>query len=223
MMNRMQICLFLLIALMTGLFMSAAGGETLVESTGTVTADNAAIRSEPTKAVPKLASLKSGDTVTVTDVISNTEGDWLYVIYSSGKNTYEGYILMDYVSVELKDENGNIIALPAAMRASAKAEIFGGYNHVGYNWTHEFYINGQRITGGMPLTLRAGDTIELSAFITENDSYSDTGSKTVTKTITQAELDRGFNVSFSVRVSENRGRYSGSSCEWRVTFYFTRV
>ena len=216
--------LLLLFACSLAALFSAAGSETarLMPVQGTVTVSGAAIRPQPTRAVPGLITLSDGAFVTVADVLENAEGCWLRVAYMQKGITYEGYMRMDYVSAELIGSDGEPIRIPVQLRVSARAEC-GAYNHVGYRWQKEFFIGDEALNGIKTITLMPGDTVTLSARLTELDSYPDTGSSSVTKTVTRQELSDGFTVQFTVNVAENRGRYSGSECVWTVTFRFTKA
>lgn len=215
---------FLLAALLLLTVCRSALTETamLMPVTGTVTVNGAAIRTRPTKAVPKLISLTSGAAVTVTGVLENAEGTWLKVVYEQAGGSCEGYMRMEYVSAELIGLDGEPVRIPVSMRVSAKAEC-GAYNHVGYRWQKEFFVDGELISASVPITLVPGDTLTLSACLTEADAYPDSGWGHVTKTVSREELESGFVVNFSVSVAENRGRYSGNECVWTVTFRFTKA
>ena len=96
----------------------------------------------------------------------------------------------------------------------------GNYNHVGNEWSIEYYIDGKRVYNNATVTLKSGQTIEVKAVITEDDKYPDVGYATFRHTVTESELTKGFSTSFSVRVTEDRGNYRGYSCTWNVTFWF---
>ena len=96
----------------------------------------------------------------------------------------------------------------------------GYYNHVGNEWSFQYYVDGKRVYNNTTITLRSGQTIEVKAVITEDEKYPDVGYATFRHTITEAELTKGFSASFDVRVTEDRGQYRGNSCTWRVTFRF---
>ena len=95
------------------------------------------------------------------------------------------------------------------------------YNHVGSDWSQEFYINGKKVGKDTTISITAGDTITVSATITEEDKSPDIGSSSKEYTVTQSDLDSGFTVKFKVDVRENKGRYSGSIATWNVTFNFS--
>ena len=216
----MYLTVLLLLAALA--FLCARAEKTGIEpSPGTVTLNGAVLRGEPTRAVPPLVSLNAGDIVTVTGIVGNNEGMWYKAEFSRNDRTYEGYIFAENVLAELKDENGETVRIPVPMRVSAAAAC-GAFNHVGYNWERKFYLNGEAFAGARTILLCAGDTVTLGAYLCENDSYPDSTRENVRRVISQSDLVNGFTVSFPVSVSENRGRYSGYSCTWQVTFYFTR-
>ncbi|MBR2570841.1 MAG: hypothetical protein IKE30_01735 [Clostridia bacterium] len=94
------------------------------------------------------------------------------------------------------------------------------YNHVGYNWTQSFYINGKKIRETSQIDLKAGDEITARAVISENDSTPDAAVNEKTYTVTKSDLTNGFTISFTVMVSENNGRYAGYKARWNVRFRF---
>lgn len=94
------------------------------------------------------------------------------------------------------------------------------YNHVGNEWSKSFSINGKSVSSGSTLHVKVGDRITCKAVITEQDSYPDKGSGSHTYTVTEKGLKNGFHVTLSIRVKENRGRYSGNTCTWDVQFDF---
>ena len=202
-------------------FTAAAEERELLPAQGIVTVQGAAVRPEPTRAVAKLISLDQGTQVTVLKWLNNKEGNWLKVSYKDARRQYDGYILMKYVDAQLSDPDGKPLKIPVSMRVSAKAEC-GAYNHVGYHWQKLFFIDGAPLNGSQFVALSAGDTMTLSALLSENDAYPDVGRGSVEKAVEQSELN-GFTVSFTVTVVENRGRYSGNECVWHVTFRFTKA
>ena len=71
------------------------------------------------------------------------------------------------------------------------------------------------------VSIAAGDTITVSATITEEDKSPDIGTNSESYTVTQSDLKNGFSIRFKVDVRENKGRYSGSVATWNVTFNFS--
>lgn len=104
------------------------------------------------------------------------------------------------------------------VRASATC---GDYNHVGSDWSQEFFVNGEKVGKGTIVSIAAGDTITVSATITEEDKSPDIGTNSESYTVTQNDLKNGFSIKFKVDVRENKGRYSGSIATWNVTFNFS--
>ena len=72
------------------------------------------------------------------------------------------------------------------------------------------------------MSFAVGDTVTVSASITEEDSNPDVGSGESTHVITAEDLEKGFQVRFTVSVQENGGRYKGSAAKWYVTFTFEK-
>lgn len=106
------------------------------------------------------------------------------------------------------------------MRVTASATC-SDYNHVGNDWTQEYYVNGSKVSNGTTVSIAAGDTIMVSATITEEDKTPDIGSNSESYQVTQSDLKNGFTVNFDINVRENKGRYSGSTATWRVSFSFS--
>ena len=107
-----------------------------------------------------------------------------------------------------------------SMQVKASATC-GDYNHVGSDWSQEFYVNGEKVGKSTTVSIAAGDTITVSATITEEDKSPDIGTNSESYTVTQSDLKNGFSIRFKVDVRENKGRYSGSVATWNVTFNFS--
>ena len=108
-------------------------------------------------------------------------------------------------------------ALKAAVQVTCN-----DYNHVGDKWTYAYYVNGTKVTDGKSFTFNVGDEVAFKAVITEEDSTPDVGENTVTRVITEKDLQEGFKQRFTVSVTENGGRYNGSTARFTVTFSFTK-
>ena len=61
------------------------------------------------------------------------------------------------------------------MQVTAKAAC-SDYNHFGSDWGQEFYVNGTKVGKGTTISIAAGDTITVSATVTEEDKSPDIGS-----------------------------------------------
>lgn len=94
------------------------------------------------------------------------------------------------------------------------------YNSVGEDWTQAFTVNGKKLTKTSEIELSAGDTVTVAARITETDSSPDEGDGSKSYTVTKADLEQGFTISFTVNVQENKGRYKGNTAKWSVKFTF---
>ena len=112
-------------------------------------------------------------------------------------------------------------AKSGALKAAVQATC-GDYNHVGDKWTYAYYVNGTKVTDGKSFTFNVGDEVAFKAVITEEDSTPDVGENTVTRVITEKDLQEGFKQRFTVSVTENGGRYNGSTARFTVTFSFTK-
>ena len=95
-------------------------------------------------------------------------------------------------------------------------------NHVGNNWSQEYYVNGTKVKKGARIELHVGDTVSVRVVVTERDKYPDTGSCTLTHTVTETDISKGFKLEGSVTVREDRGRYAGNTCTWNITIKFSK-
>lgn len=82
-------------------------------------------------------------------------------------------------------------------------------------------IDGEKFSGTYGVSV--GETLELSAKMTESDDNPDIGSGSTSHTVTEDDIAEGFEESFDVYVTENGGRNSGQSAHFVVTFEFTPV
>lgn len=196
------------------------------QNIGQVSSDTLTLRAEPSRYSKALSSLKSGDYVTIISSTYSESEYWYFVDYPT-KNL-RGYVLSDYISsgnTSVLTRGGipnNQGPVSSKMRVNISATCTSGYNHVGNNWSQAFWINNQKVRSGSTIQLAVGDVITIKAEVEESDSVPDYGSDQENHTITQDDLDKGFTVVLWVYVSENRGRYSGSTAEWKVTYKFTK-
>lgn len=93
--------------------------------------------------------------------------------------------------------------------------------NIGDEWGYDLEINGERPTNTIGVS--AGDTLSFYAQITESDDNPDVGTGSTSHTITEDDIENGFEVSFDVYVTENGGRNSGQSAHFVVTFTFSPV
>lgn len=112
-------------------------------------------------------------------------------------------------------------AVPVSREMTAELSAFTrSNNHIGFSWTQEYFINGEKVNNYCRVPLKPGDTVTVSATVTEHDKKPDTGSASATHTVTEQDLMQGFKVEFQVDVAENGGRYKGYISTWNVTFRF---
>ena len=91
-------------------------------------------------------------------------------------------------------------------------------NHVGNSWAYVITSGDTSIKKGKSATfeLTGADALELICQATENDSYPDVGTSTIT--INMTDLKEGKNtVTTTVIVTEDRGRYAGNTAEYKFT------
>lgn len=98
------------------------------------------------------------------------------------------------------------------------------FNHsVGNDWSWYAEANGNPIgKNGAYVKLSSGDRVDLYAECVEDDSIPDIGSTSSYIIINEADLEGDFYVELEVVVKENRGRYSGNTAQFTITFDFTR-
>ena len=93
---------------------------------------------------------------------------------------------------------------------------------VGEKWNRSFTLNGEKFYGDTTVYLKPGDTLYLSATVTESDAHPDRGTEEKEHLITEADLTAGFTESFKVTVTENEGDNEGRKAVWNITFTFAR-
>lgn len=93
--------------------------------------------------------------------------------------------------------------------------------HVGKNWTQEYFLFAESVPEQVAVRLRVGDELCLRAVIAENDKRPDIGADETYLTITKDVLTSPLVVEKTVLVTENAGRYAGYSAEWTVTYTIT--
>lgn len=104
---------------------------------------------------------------------------------------------------------------PATFAITATASCIAK-NHVGNNWTKDFFVGDEYYTRSTTFKAEVGQIIEFGCMITENDSYPDTDGFTQKLEMTEDIYKNGYVFSDIVWVEENSGRYSGNCAEWSV-------
>ncbi|MEK4007187.1 hypothetical protein [Paenibacillus sp. FSL H3-0333] len=96
-------------------------------------------------------------------------------------------------------------------------------NHVGNEWWWGGFVNGEELEEGDSVTLDLSSTgsIKLRAEAQEQDKIPDEGSASAS--IKVSALKYTQNKSLTVKVVENRGRYSGNTASWKFVFKIDKV
>lgn len=91
-------------------------------------------------------------------------------------------------------------------------------NHVGNEWYTTASVNGKEIEEGSSVTLKlkSSESLKLKAYAEEQDKIPESGSANATVKVSSVTKD--ITKSLKVKVTENRGRYSGNTAEWKFTF-----
>ncbi|MGO4109416.1 hypothetical protein [Paenibacillus sp. YAF4_2] len=91
-------------------------------------------------------------------------------------------------------------------------------NHVGNEWFTTAYINDKEVKegGSVTLNLKSTDSVKLKAYAEEQDKIPDSSSSNTA--IKASSITKTINKNLKVVVTENRGRYSGNTAEWKFTF-----
>lgn len=95
--------------------------------------------------------------------------------------------------------------------------------HVGDSWSGVFKVDKRSVDPEQKTSIQVWQrkTITLDSAIFEADNIEDTGNEKTKYRITEKDLRKGFKIKQTVYVTENRGRYAGSTAEWLVTWTFS--
>ena len=178
------------------------------------------IRKKASTSGERSGELKNGETVTVLEEIVHKNGNVWYKIKTVKGKT--GYVLSDYLSVPEMDRIEAAQNSPDAR--SMKLKVHAGCsdkNQVGHNWTQYFEWNGVKVNEGEMVAYAApGVEFSLYARIREQDEKPDTTMDTLLHTPTAEELENGFQLMQTIKVTENAGTYKGNAAVWKVTYTF---
>jgi hypothetical protein len=91
-------------------------------------------------------------------------------------------------------------------------------DHVGNEWYTAASVNGKEIEEGstVSLSLKSTESLKLKAYAEEQDKVPDSGSANAS--IKVSSVTKDIHKALKVKVTENRGRYSGNTAEWKFTF-----
>ena len=96
-------------------------------------------------------------------------------------------------------------------------------NHVGNNWSKTFEVNDEVFSSGSVITVDPDSQFTVCLTIQENDSKPDTDYYFARITYSEELCENGCEISETLYVTENAGRYSGNSAEWNITITITPV
>lgn len=123
------------------------------------------------------------------------------------------------ITLEIDEYQHRQNAIPMEMTVSYELQH---NNSVGGSWNNEYKITGIHALTDKNTKYKVwiGATVKIESIITERDSVDDVGTKTTKKKVSEEDLRNGFEVKHTVTVRENRGRYSGCTAVWIVTYTF---
>lgn len=124
--------------------------------------------------------------------------------------------------ITVKSSNGKsdsvtvqVVGKPKTMTVSFSSYCLSN-DHVGDSWYQTYSINKKAVSSTSNFDFAVGDSVEFKGQVVDNDSRPDVGSSTVTRVISNEDIQNGFELSFHVLVSENSGRYANHYAEWVV-------
>lgn len=96
-------------------------------------------------------------------------------------------------------------------------------NHVGNEWWWGGFVNGEELEEGDSVTIDASTsgTIKLRAEAQEQDKIPEEGAASASLKVSTLKATQ--TKSLTVKVVENRGRYSGNSASWKFVFKIDKV
>lgn len=90
-------------------------------------------------------------------------------------------------------------------------------NHVGNNWSKLFEVNDEEFSSGSTFVLEPDGTFTIRLTIQDNDARPDIEDY-FEEIVYSADLCKnGHTITDTLYVTENGGRYSGNSAEWKIT------
>lgn len=171
------------------------------------------IRKKASTSGERSGELKEGESVTVLEEIVHKNGNVWYKIKTTKGKT--GYVLSDYLSVPEVDRIEAAESSPGARLMELKVHAgCSDKNQVGHNWTQYFEWNDVKVDEGEMQAYAAPDA-ELSLYvrIREQDEKPDTTMDTLLYTPTADDVDNGFQLTQTIKVTENAGKYKGNELQ----------
>jgi hypothetical protein len=154
----------------------------------------------------------SGQTSSVQQVSSVQQFVSSY-LPSSSKNTVSSQSVLS-----------SILTVPSQIniKISRNASLIYN-NHVGNEWGYSSTINGIELDSNKTYTFKVTDHIYIKSTVMEDDSIPDIGTSSIDIDLSKLDFRKSNSFSTKVIVTENRGRYSGYSAEWELTYTLNRM
>lgn len=128
----------------------------------------------------------------------------------------------DSTEASTETESEPVQLSPQRFRITWSAKLVDS-NHVGNNWSKTFEVNDEAFSSGSVITVDPDSQFTVRLTIQENDSKPDTDYYFARIAYSEELCENGYEVSETLYVTENGGRYSGNSAEWNITITITPV
>lgn len=115
-----------------------------------------------------------------------------------------------------------VSAAPQKFRIKWSASLVDS-NHVGSRWSKSFEVNDTVFSSGSTTILYPESFLSIRLAITENDENPDYGQYYERIPYSEELCKHGLNITDTVYVRENGGRYSGNRAEWKITITITPI
>lgn len=145
----------------------------------------------------------------------------ILVVNASGRVTAvgEGTAKITATSTNGKSDYCDIYVNDSARRMKVKVDYSrDDDNDIGNEWSHVIRLNGEPVKEEMIVSVN--DTLDCYAEFTESDDRPDEGRVSKSYTVTENDLQEGFEIEMELYVTENGGRNSGESAHFVITYTF---
>ena len=142
-------------------------------------------------------------------------------VNASGKVTAVGggTAKITAISSNGKSDSCDIYVNDSARRMKVKVDYSrDDDNDIGNEWSHVIRLNGEPVKEEMIVSVN--DTLDCYAEFTESDDRPDEGRVSKSYTVTENDLQEGFEIEMELYVTENGGRNSGESAHFVITYTF---
>lgn len=129
-------------------------------------------------------------------------------------------------TITAKTENGKSDSIYLTVKPTTRnftvhvTATCSDYNNVGNEWGKYFYVNNRRISSGGTVSVTVNQNISVRTEIIEFDSVKDIGASTYTLYVPTNYFERGFYITQTIAVRENRGDYVGNVAYWDIRYNF---